>query len=42
MKYAVDMSSGAIIYKPSFIKFGSCIQKLIREIHKHPEGMEIM
>jgi hypothetical protein len=29
MKYAVEMSSGVMIYIPSFIKFGSGIQKLI-------------
>jgi hypothetical protein len=35
MKYAVGMSSGAMIYIPSFIKIGSRIQKLIGEIHRH-------
>jgi hypothetical protein len=29
MKYAVEMSSGAVIYVPSSIKIGSGIQKLI-------------
>jgi hypothetical protein len=29
MKYPTEMSSDAIIYIPSFIKIGSCIQKLI-------------
>jgi hypothetical protein len=29
MKYAVEMGSVAMIYIPSFIKFGSGIQKLI-------------
>jgi hypothetical protein len=29
MKYAVEMGSGAMIYIPSFIKFGSGVQKLI-------------
>jgi hypothetical protein len=29
MKYAVEMDSGAMIYVPSFVKIGSCIQKLI-------------
>jgi hypothetical protein len=28
MKYAVDISSGAIIYVPILIKIGSAIQKL--------------
>jgi hypothetical protein len=30
MKYAVEMSSVAIIHIPSFIKIGSGIQKLIK------------
>jgi hypothetical protein len=30
MKYAVEKGSGAMIYKPSFIKTGSGIQNLIR------------
>jgi hypothetical protein len=29
MKYAVEMGSGVMIYKPSFIKTCSAIQKLI-------------
>jgi hypothetical protein len=29
MKYAADMSSGAMIYTPGFIKIGSAIQKLL-------------
>jgi hypothetical protein len=29
MKYAVEMSSGVMIYIPSFIKIGSAFQKLI-------------
>jgi hypothetical protein len=29
MKYPVDMGSGAMMYIPSFIKFGSSIQKLL-------------
>jgi hypothetical protein len=29
MKYAVEMSSGVMIYIPSLIKIGSGIQKLI-------------
>jgi hypothetical protein len=35
MNYAVEMSSGAIIYIPSFIKIGSGIKKLI-------EGSEVV
>jgi hypothetical protein len=37
MKYAVEMSSGAMIYigLPSFIKIGSGFQKLICGIHRH-------
>jgi hypothetical protein len=30
MKYATEMSSGAITYIPSFRKIGSGVQKLIR------------
>jgi hypothetical protein len=35
MRYAVEMGSGAIIYKyiPSFIKIGSGIQRMIGRIH---------
>jgi hypothetical protein len=29
MKYAVEVSSDAVIYVPSFIKIGSAIQKLM-------------
>jgi hypothetical protein len=29
MKYVVEVSSGAMIYIPSFIKTGSAVQKLI-------------
>jgi hypothetical protein len=29
MKYAVEMSSGAMIYIPSFVKIGSGIQKML-------------
>jgi hypothetical protein len=32
MKYAVEMGSDAMIYKPSFIKIGSGIQTLIGEV----------
>jgi hypothetical protein len=30
MKYATEMGSGAMIYRPSFIKIGLGIQKLVR------------
>jgi hypothetical protein len=33
MNYAVEMSSGAVIYKPSLIKIGGAIQNVIRGIH---------
>jgi hypothetical protein len=34
MKYAVEMSSGAMIYIPNLIKIGSATQKLIgRDTH---------
>jgi hypothetical protein len=37
MKYGVQMGSGAMLYVPSFTKFGSDIVKLMRgeEIHRH-------
>jgi hypothetical protein len=31
------MGSGAMIYIPDFIKTGSDIQRLIREIHRHTD-----
>jgi hypothetical protein len=34
MKYAVEMGSGALIYRPTFIKIGSGIQR-------HRDSMEI-
>jgi hypothetical protein len=34
MKYAVEMGSGAMMYTPSLIKIGLCIQKLIGGIHR--------
>jgi hypothetical protein len=34
MKYAVEMSSGAVIYIPSFTEIGSGIQKFIERIQK--------
>jgi hypothetical protein len=33
MKYAIEMSSGAMTYIPSFIKIGSGILKLMEGIH---------
>jgi hypothetical protein len=35
MKYAIEISSDAMIYIPSFIKIGSGIIELIGGIHKH-------
>jgi hypothetical protein len=35
MKYAVKMSSGAMIYTPTFIKMGSDTQKMIGGIYRH-------
>jgi hypothetical protein len=34
MEYAVEMGSGAMIYIPSLINIGSCIQKLIERDHR--------
>jgi hypothetical protein len=39
MKYAVEMGSGAMIYKPSSIKNGSSIQKLIRAMQGHTDSL---
>jgi hypothetical protein len=40
MKYVVEMGSGA--YVPSFINFGSAIQKLMGGgINRHTDSMEI-
>jgi hypothetical protein len=41
MKYAVEISSGAMIYIISFINIGSAIQKLIGGIHRHADSMVI-
>jgi hypothetical protein len=41
MKYAVEIVSGAMIYRPSFIKTGSDIQKLIGGIHRHTDSTVI-
>jgi hypothetical protein len=39
---AVEMGVGAMIYIPSFIKFGLGIQKLIRMIHRqHGDHMSL-
>jgi uncharacterized RmlC-like cupin family protein len=38
MEYAAEMSSGAMIYIPSFIKTGSGIQKLIAGVTKTQDG----
>jgi hypothetical protein len=35
MKYAAEMSSGAMIYTPDFIKIGSAIQKLMGAVWIH-------
>jgi hypothetical protein len=41
MKYAIEMGAGDIIYIPRFTKIGSGIQKLIKEIHRDTDSMEI-
>jgi hypothetical protein len=41
MKYASEIGSYAMIHMPSFMKFGSGIQKLIGGIHRHTDRMEI-
>jgi hypothetical protein len=44
MKYAVEISSGAMIYVylPSFVKIGSGIQMLIKGIHRYTDSMVIV
>jgi hypothetical protein len=41
MKCTVDMGSGVMIYIPSFIKFGSGIEKWIRGMHRHIDSKVI-
>jgi hypothetical protein len=41
MKWALEMSSGAMIYIPGLIKFGSGIQMLIMGMHMHTGNIEI-
>jgi hypothetical protein len=41
MEYAVEMSSGAMTYIPSFKSIGSGIRKLIGGIHRHTDKMVI-
>jgi hypothetical protein len=44
MKYAAEIGSSAVIYIPSFIKFGSSIRKLTGGggggIHRHRDNTE--
>jgi hypothetical protein len=43
MTYAVEMSSGALTYIPSFITIGSGIQKLIEEVsQKHRQHGDLI
>jgi hypothetical protein len=43
MKYAVEMSSGGMVYIPSFIQIGSGIQKLMGVIHRqHGDRISIL
>jgi hypothetical protein len=41
MKYAAEMSSGVMIYIPSFVKIGSAIQKLTGGLQRRTSSMEI-
>jgi hypothetical protein len=41
MKYAIETSSGAMIYTPSFIKTSLGIQTLMAGIYRHTASMEI-
>jgi hypothetical protein len=45
-EYAVEMGSGAMIYIPAFIEFGSGVQKLIRghteTYRKHRDRLSLL
>jgi hypothetical protein len=41
MKSAIEIGSGGMIYVPSFIMFGSAIQRLIWGIHIHTDSKVI-
>jgi hypothetical protein len=41
MKDADEIGSSAMLYMPSFIKIGSCIQKLMRGLSRHTDSMVI-
>jgi hypothetical protein len=41
MKYSFEISSGAMIYIPSFTQIASGIQKLVRGIHRHTDSIVI-
>jgi hypothetical protein len=40
-KYVVEMSSGAMIYIPSFVKIDSGILNLIRWIYRYTDSLDI-
>jgi hypothetical protein len=39
VRHSDGMGSGAMIYIPSFIKFGSAIRKLIERAHRQTNSM---
>jgi hypothetical protein len=41
MKHSIEIGSGAMIYIPIFIKIGSVIQEIIREIYRNTNSMLI-
>jgi hypothetical protein len=41
MKYAVELGSGAMIYRRSFIKIDLGIKKLVGGIHRHTDSMAV-
>jgi hypothetical protein len=41
MKDAIEMQSDVMMYMPSFMKFGSGIEKFMWEVHGHTDGMGI-
>jgi hypothetical protein len=41
MKYVVELGSGTMMYIPDFIMIGSGIQRLLGEVHRHTDSVEI-
>jgi hypothetical protein len=41
MKYVIEMHSDVMLYMPSFMKFGSGIEKFMWKVQRHTDGMGI-